>query len=118
MWLLIPVHFLADVTSIFKKGDGGKKSEYRLVSILPLMSKVFKKAIFNQSSYCLETIFSSLLCGFWKGHGNQHALFNLLNKSKRQLGYKGWVGAILMNLSKAYDGLPHDLIIAKLEACR
>ena len=57
-----------------------------------------------------------LLCGFRKAHSTQHALFRLLQKWQKELDLFGIVGTILINLSKAYDCLPHDLIIAKLEA--
>ena len=107
---------VANITPVFKKGDKTDKSNYRPVSILPLISKVFERKIFEQLSNYLETFFNSLLCGFRKKHGTQHALFNLLCKWKRQLDEKGFVASILMDLSKAYDCLPHDLIIAKLEA--
>ena len=107
---------IANITPVFKKGDKTDKSNYRPVSILPLISKVFERKIFEQLSNYLETFFNSLLCGFRKKHGTQHALFNLLCKWKRQLDEKGFVASILMDLSKAYDCLPHDLIIAKLEA--
>ena len=76
---------LTDAKSVFKKGDSGSKSDYRLVSTDPLMLKVFEKAILNQLFDYLEKIFSSLLCGFRKRHGTQQALFSLLNKWKRQL---------------------------------
>ena len=43
-------------------------------------------------------------------------LFKLLQRWQNELDSSGLVGTILMDLSKAYDCLPHDLIIAKFEA--
>ena len=57
-----------------------------------------------------------LLCGFRKAHSSQHALFKLLQRWQKELDSSGLVGTILMDLSEAYDCLPHDLIIAKFEA--
>ena len=63
-----------------------------------------------------ETFVNKLLCGFRKAHSTQHALFRLLQKWQKELDSSGIVGTILMDLSKAYECLPHDLVIAKLEA--
>ena len=56
------------------------------------------------------------MCGFRKAHSTQHALFRLIQKWQEELDSGGYVGTILMDLSKAYDCLSHDLLIAKLEA--
>ena len=57
-----------------------------------------------------------MLCGFRKGHSTQHALLRLLHKWQKALESSNIVGNVLMDLSKAYDSLPHDLLIAKLAA--
>ena len=58
-----------------------------------------------------------LLCGFRKGYSTQHALINLLQKWQKYLDASdGILGTLLMDLSKPYDCVNHDLIIAKLEA--
>ena len=59
---------------------------------------------------------NQLLCGFRKAHSTQHALFRLIQSWQKELDESGFVGTILMDLSKAYDCLPHDLMVAKLEA--
>ena len=107
---------LANVTPVFKKGDSTDKSNYRPISILPLLSKVFEKIIYDQLYEYSQTFLNKLLCGFRKAHSTQHALFRLLQAWQKELDNSGLVGTILMDLSKAYDCLPHDLLIAKLEA--
>ena len=47
---------------------------------------------------------------------SQHALLNLLKNWQKTLDKSGVIGTVLMDLSKAYDCLPHDLLIAKLAA--
>ena len=59
---------------------------------------------------------SALLCSFRKAHSTQHALFKLLQAWEEELDKYGFVVKILMDLSKAYNCLTHDLLIAKLEA--
>ena len=80
------------------------------------MSKVFERVLFDQIEEFFKDKFSMYLCGFRKGYSTQYALTHLLYKWQKCLDESGVVGTLLMDLSKAYDCLPHDLIIAKLEA--
>ena len=80
------------------------------------MSKLFERVILGQLNGFFETKFSKYLCGFRKGHSTQHALFRLLTSWQESLDKDEIVGTVLMDLSKVYDCLPHDLLIAKLEA--
>ena len=62
------------------------------------------------------TFLSSLLCGFRKGCSAQHTLVRLLEKFKVSLDEGDKAGAVLMDLSKAFDCSRNDLLIAKLHA--
>ena len=106
----------ADITPVHKKDETTNKENYRPVSVLPLISKIFKRIIYDQLSEYLEKYLSSILCGFRKAHSTQHALCKLLQAWQEELDKGGFAGTILMDLSKAYDCLPHDLFVAKLEA--
>ena len=57
-----------------------------------------------------------MLCGFREGYSTKHALIRMIEKWKEALDNSSIVGTILMDLSKAYDCLPHDLLVAKLAA--
>ena len=52
-------------------------------------------------------------CGFRKGFNAQHCLLAMLEKWKKAVDIKNVFGALLTDLSKAFDCLPHDIIIAK-----
>ena len=56
------------------------------------------------------------MCGFRKAHSTQHALFKLLTSCQNSLDSGGFIGSALMDLSESYDCLPHDLLLAKLQA--
>ena len=99
----------------FKKEDPFDKSNYRPVSILPLLSKVYEKVIYNQWPDYSESFLNNILCGFRKAHSTQHVLFKLLQSLQQVLDNGGFIGRILMDLSKAFDCIPHNLLIAKLE---
>ena len=107
---------LAEITPIPKNGDSKDVNNFRPISILPSVSKLIEKAMANQLEKYFGTIFSSLLCGFRKRYSTQHALLQLLRSWQKSLDEGNVVGTILMDLSKAYDCLPHDLLIAKLAA--
>ena len=64
----------------------------------------------------MSKILNKILCGFCKAHSTQRALFRLLQAWQTELDNSGKVGTILMDLGKVYDCIPHDLLIAKLEA--
>ena len=106
---------IADITPIFKKEDPLDK--YRPISILLTVSKIFERILFDQLQRFSNKFLSPLLCGFRKGCSTQYALINLLQRWQKCLdACDGIVGNLLMDLSKAYDCVNHDLIIAKLGA--
>ena len=106
----------ADVTPIFKKGDSTNVNNYRPISILPTTSKIFERIIQTQIANYMHNHLSPILCGYRKGFNSQHALIALLEKWRGILDKKGFAGAILMDLSKAFDCINHELMIAKLIA--
>ena len=70
----------------------------------------------DQLSDYFETIFSPLLAAFRRGFGCQTTLLRLIEDWKKALDDHKCVAAILMDLSKAFDCLPHDLLLAKFKA--
>ena len=70
------------------------------------------KQIYNH----MKSILSPLLCGFREGYSTQHELLRLIEDLKASLDEKLIAGTVMMDLSKAFDCLPHDLLIAKLHA--
>ena len=107
---------LANITPVFKKDDRTDKCNYRPISILPNLSKVFEKCIYNQLSTFFEKVLSKYQCGFRKGFSAQHCLLKLLEQWKESVDQGLVFGALLTDLSKAFDCLSHELLIAKLSA--
>ena len=72
--------------------------------------------MFKQMSEYFESFLSKYQCGFRKGYSAQHCLLSMLEKWKSAIDNKKMFGALLTDLSKAFDCLSHDLLIAKLNA--
>ena len=99
-----------------KKEDRNDKNNYRPVSILPSISKIFEKMLYTQIYKYIEKKLSKYQCGFRKNFSAQHSIIFMLEKWKKSLDKKFCCGTLLTDLSKAFDCLLHDLLIAKLHA--
>ena len=106
----------AEVTPIHKKDDKTDKTNYRPISILPNLSKAYERLMYNQISPYFDSVFSKFQCGFRKGFNAQHCLLTMVEKWHKTLDEGGETGAVLTNLSKAFDCIDHNLLIAKLNA--
>ena len=109
-----PLKF-SNIVPVKKKEDLTNKKNYRPNSVLSLLSKVFEKVMYEQLYEYLNNYLNDLLCGFCKAHLIQNVLPRLIQPLKKGLDISGLVGTIIMDFSKAYDCLPHDLLIAKLD---
>ena len=72
--------------------------------------------MFQQIASYVSNLISPYLCGFRKGYNAQHALLKLKNSINKSLDKRKYVGLVMMDLSKAFDCMPHNLLIAKLHA--
>ena len=106
----------ADVTPVHKKGDMSLMNNYRPISVLPTLSKIFEKLLYQQINSYINKYLNSGLCGFREGFSAQHCLITMTEKIKNVLDKGGIGGALLTDLSKAFDCIQHDLLIAKLHA--
>ena len=77
---------------------------------------MYEKLLYKRLSDYVENILNVILCGFRKAHSTQHGLFKLLQSWQNELDESSMVATVLMDLSKAYGCIPHDLLIAKLNA--
>ena len=92
--------------------DPFDKKNCRPVGVLPLLSKVHERVICEQA----PIFFNEILCRFRKAHSTQHASFELITSWQTSLRRGGFVGSILMDLSKTYDCLRYYILLVKLQA--
>ena len=108
---------LAEICPIFKRGDEFDKSKYRPVSILVLLDKVFERCVQKQLVHYFNPHLSKFLSAYRKGYSGEFVLLHLIEDWKGTLDKNFVVGTVIMDLSKAFGLIPHDLLLAKLSAC-
>ena len=106
----------AKVIPAFKKEEKLDKSNYRPVSILPVISKIYERLMYDRMYKYFDQIFPKFQCGFRKRFSTQNCLLYMIENWKEFLDQGGHYGALLTDLSKAFDCIMHDLLIAKLQA--
>ena len=79
---------LANVTPFYKKSELTLVSNYRPISVLPTMSKVFERLMHHQVREYIDKHLSPFLCDYRKGLNTQTALLFLLEKWKSTLDKK------------------------------
>ena len=106
----------ADVTPIHKKDEKTAMRNYRPVSLIPIVSKLFERNMYDQILEYINNFLSPYLFGYRKGHSTEQCLIVMLEIWRKALDDKNSAGGILTDLSKAFDCLNHNLLIAKLKA--
>ena len=104
------------VSPLHKKNSNLDKENYRTVSNLPVISKIYERAIHEQLTSYFSQNFNVYLYAFRPGYGCQSTLLRITEDWKQALDENKYVAAILMDLPKAFDCLPHDLLLLKLKA--
>jgi Reverse transcriptase (RNA-dependent DNA polymerase) len=102
---------------IFKAGDNSMCDNYRPISLLSSLSKVLEKAVANRLMSHLRD--NQLLYegqfGFQPGVSTVHHLLKLTNFVAEELNKKNFTVGILLDLKKAFDVVPHKILLKKLE---
>ena len=104
----------APVRPIYEKKDRENKENYRPVSIFNGFSKLCER--FISMLHIIQTFLSNFVSAYRKHDIANYKLISLLENWKKNLDNNKIVDAVFMDLSKAFDCMPHDLLIAKMEA--
>ena len=105
------------VAPVFKNGDTESIGNYRPISLLPILSKLLEKVIANQLIDFLES--NKLLVenqhGFRPNLSTETALLTVTNKIYENIDNKKISLLLLLDLSKAFDSVNHQILIEKCE---
>ena len=92
-----------------RKKDSFNKTNYRPVRILPPFSKTFERLMLKQINEHIKNKLSPYLCGYKKDFSTKYALLSPIERWKNILDEKRFGGTVLMDLSKVFDTLNHEL---------
>ena len=90
---------IADVIPVHKKDDKPLLKNYRPISLIPLVSKLFERNMYNQISQYINTFLSPYLFGYRRGYSTEQCIVIMTESWKKALDNKRYAGAILTDLS-------------------
>ena len=81
-----------------------------------MVFKIYERFLNDSLSNFTDKILSKFVSAYRKSYSSNHFLLKLIEEWKKSLDDKNIIGAVLMDLSKAFDWIPHDLLVVKLHA--
>ena len=108
----------AKIKPLFKKSSRLDPKNYRPISLLPILSKVFERVVHDQTQAFLEgnKLFYEFQSGFRKNHSTNFCLSYLNDKITRGFDSGQYTGMILIDLQKAFDTIDYSILFEKLKA--
>jgi Reverse transcriptase (RNA-dependent DNA polymerase) len=105
------------VVPIPKVGGSSQLPDFRPISVLPVLSKVMEKLLFDQLLDHLNTnnMLSEFQSGFRRSHSTVTALAKILDDIHLAVENDGFCVAVLLDFSKAFDSMSHPLLLRKLK---
>ena len=107
---------ISKIIPLYKKGDHSLLTNYRPISLLPTISKVFERIIYDQMYEYLNenNLLAEEQFGFRKYHSTEYAAISLVDHISNEMEHGKTPGALYIDSSKAFDTLSFDIILYKL----
>ena len=107
----------AKVTPVFKSGDPTDVTNYRAISVLPILSKIAERHVHNAvySFLCANDLIYIRQSGFRSKHSTETALIKIIDDLIFNLDNDSVSGMVLVDYLKAFDMVDHTLLLKKLE---
>ena len=107
----------SEVCPIYKKNDKNKCENYRPISLLSNLSKIFERTMHTRLYEFIENSgqFYDKQFGFRKKYSTNHALLNIVEGIRENLDNKTFACGVFIDLEKAFDTVNHQILLKKLE---
>ncbi len=107
---------IAKIIPIFKKDDETQFTNYRPISHLPTISKIFERVIFKQlyKFFTDNNLFYSSQYGFKEGQPTEYATLELVDRLTLEMDNMNTTISIFLDLSKAFNTLNHQYLLKSL----
>jgi hypothetical protein len=106
---------LANVVPLHKKGNKHQSNNYRPISLLPVISKVLERCVFNKIIEILIPKITTLQHGFLRNRSTVTQLLQVFSNINNILDKGDQADVVYFDLSKAFDSVPHKLLLEKLK---
>ena len=107
---------MGQVTPLFKKEDELYKKNYRPVTVLAILNNIYERVLSDQLSKYFKDALSDFISAYYKNYSCESTPLHLTEDWRAALDNKEVVAVTSLDLSKALDCVPHDLLLAQLKA--
>ena len=108
---------VASVTPIYKNTDDKVSVlNFRLINVLNCFWEVYENILKTPLVEKMNNLFSPFISAYRVSYSTQHVLIRLIEEWRKNLDNNYYIETVLMDLSKAFDCIPLDLVISKLGA--
>jgi hypothetical protein len=106
----------AKIVPIFKSDDKEEPGNYRPISLLSNLNRIFEKLMYNRLKIFIDqnNILCSSQCGFREGHSTNHSLLDIVNKIQTNMGNNLFSCGVFIDLQKAFNTVTHEILLSKL----
>ena len=107
---------ISKIIPLFKKGDSSLLSNYRPISLLPTISKIFERILYNQlyEYFNSNNLLAEQQYGFRSNHSTEYATIKFVDHISKEMESGNTPAALYIDLSKAFDTLSFDILLYKL----